>query len=47
MFFWNFLAFLMIQLMLDLWFVLWFLCLFQILKHLEIHGSHTVEILKF
>ena len=42
MFFWKFLAFLMIQRMWQ--FDLWFLCLFYIqLEHLEVHSSHTVE----
>ena len=42
MFFWNSLAFSMIQWMLA--FDLWFLCLFQLQpKHLEFHGTGTVE----
>ena len=42
MFFWNSLAFMMIQQMLK--FDLWFLCFFKIqLEHLEVLGSHTVE----
>ena len=42
MFFWNYLAFLIIQQMLAI--DLWFLCFFEIqLEHLEVHSSHTVE----
>ena len=42
-FFWNSLAFYMVQQMLAM-FVLCFLCLFYIqLEHLGILGSHTVE----
>ena len=42
MFFWNSLAFSMIQWMWQ--FDLWFLCLFENqLEHQEVHGSHIAE----